>query len=94
MTTRSSRSKQAGLTFPVNKVGKTVKKHFPKKHFKKHVDVRLTAVMEYALGQLLENSAKNVVTGNYITPEHIAKTVADKNLKIHNVFVERITGIK
>lgn len=89
-----SRSKQAGLIFPVIKIEKRLKKRFPKKHFKKHVDVRFTATIEYALGQLLEECSKLVINGKYITPDHISKVISDKDGKLYNMFSPNVAGIK
>ena len=94
MPNKSSRTKKAGLVFPVDRIEKIAKNRFPKKHFKKHTTVRLAGVIEFAIGQLLEKAAEKVVSGKYITPEHIAKVVTDDKDKMYNFFTPNITGIK
>lgn len=91
---KQSRSKQAGLVFPVIKIQKVLKARLLKRHFQKHSDVRVTAFIEYCMGQILKKGAEQVVSGKYMTPDHIHKVVSDKESQIYNLFPEKIAGIK
>lgn len=91
---KQSRSKQAGLVFPVIKVQKLLKLRLPKRHFQKHSDVRVTAFVEYCMGQILKKGGEQVVSGKFMTPEHLNKVVSDKDSLIYNLFPTKIAGIK
>lgn len=74
-----SMNKRAGLTFPIGRIGRFVKKGRYSKRVSKNCPVFLTAIMEYLVAELIElggNMAK-AEKKRRIKPRHIMLAISD-----------------
>jgi|GWRWMinimDraft_12_1066020.scaffolds.fasta_scaffold10209_2 histone H3/H4 len=85
---------QAGLIMPSQRVGKMIRKRFPKRRIQKHVDIAVTACAEYMLRELLKDSADKVDEGKkYMKPEHIHQALNSKTCEVRGMFPSQISGL-
>lgn len=83
---------KAGLVMPSQRVGKMIRKKFPKRRIQKHVDIAVTAYAEYMLRELLKDSADKA-TKNILKPEHIHVALNDETCGVRGMFPTQISGL-
>jgi hypothetical protein len=91
---KTSRTRRAGLHFPVHMVRKELKARLgPKRNFEKGVEVVYTALVEHLVERLLVNASERITKGNYIDATHLHDVMTDKDGEVAKVFPQHVTGL-
>lgn len=85
---------KAGLVMPSQRVGKMLRKKFPKRRIQKNVAIAVTAYAEYMLRELMKDSADNVEDKkSYLKPEHIHAALNNTTCGFKGMFPLQISGL-
>ncbi len=91
---KTSRTKRAGLVFPVHAVRKELKQKLGKKRsFEKGAEVVYAAVVEHVMQRLLVEASERITKGQYIDATHLHEAMVDKDGEVCNIFPQHVTGL-